>query len=111
MLSGTAAEAVTCAKEYFECYKNRDRLGALKCMLKFEKDRLGFTAFLGELRLLGQRQAIKCAKGEGEVSVSAVSRFLRLCEEAEMQFRKHVGQPLSVQLTATTLTAEIFTDL
>ncbi len=111
VLSGTAAEAVTAAKEYFECFKNRDRVGALKCVLKFEKDRLGFIAFLGELRLISQREAIKCAKGEGSVSTSAISRLLRLSEETEMIVRRHVGQPLSVGLTSTTLTAEIFTDL
>ncbi len=111
ILSGTAAEAVTAAKEFFECFKNRDRLSALKTIYRFEKDRLGFTAFLSELRLLSQREAIKCAKGEGEVSMSVISRFLRLTEDTEMTLRNHIGPPLSVPLMSATLVAEIFADL
>ena len=111
ILSGNAAETVAAAKEFFENFKNRDRLAALKTVYKFEKDRLGFTAFLGELRLLSQREAIKCAKGEGSVGISAMSKFLRTVEETEMTFRTHVGPPLSVQLLSATLVAEIFADL
>ncbi len=108
MLDGTTAETITAAKEYFESFKRRDRVSALKTVLKFEKDRLGFTAFLGELRLLSQREAIKCANGEGEVTVSSISAFLKTVENTEMRVRRHVGQPLSISLTSTTLTAEIF---
>ena len=111
ILSGNAAETVAAAKQFFENFKNRDRLEALKTVYKFEKDRLGFTAFLGELRLLSQREAIKCAKGEGDVGISMMSRFLRTVEETEMTFRTHVGPPLSVQLLSATLVAEIFADL
>lgn len=111
ILSGTAAEAVTAAKAIFAAVKERDRLSALKTVQPFEKDRLGFTAFLGELRLLAQREAVKCAKGEGEVSLSVVSRLLRIAEDTEMRVRRHVGQPLSIQLTSTAMIAEIFNDM
>lgn len=111
ILSGTAAEAVTAAKAFFEAFVQRDRLSALKAVHGFEKDRLGFTAFLGELRLISQREAIKCAKGEGAVGIAVISRLLRSVEDTEMRIRRHIGQPLSVQLTATTLVAEIFADL
>ena len=111
MLDGTASEAVEAAKVYFESFKNRDRVEALKVMSKFEKDRLGFMSLLVELRLMAQREAKKCAMGEGSVSVSKMAAFLKSVEMVEMRVRRHVGQPLSVQLTATTLTAEIFSDL
>ncbi len=111
ILSGTAAEAVTAAKAFFEAFVQRDRLSALKTVYGFEKDRLGFTAFLGELRLISQREAIKCAKGEGAVGVAVISRLLRSVEDTEIRIRRHIGQPLSVQLTATALVAEIFADL
>ncbi len=111
ILSGTAAESLTAAKAFFEALKQRDRVSALKTVHSFEKDRLGFTAFLGELRLLAQREAIKCAKGEGSVSTSQISRFLRTVEDTEMRVRRHIGQPLSISLTSTALVAEIFADL
>lgn len=111
MLDGTSAESFTAAKEFFESFKTRDRVEALKCMSKFEKDRLGFVSFLGEIRLLAQREAVKSAKGEGAVTVSAISKFLKAVETTEMRYRRHVGQPLSVSLTATTLVAEIFSNL
>lgn len=111
ILNGNAAETVAAAKEFFEAFKERDRLAALKTVYKFEKDRLGFTAFLGELRLLAQREAIKCAKGEGAVGISTMSKLLRTVEDTEMMFRTHVGPPLSVQLLSATLVAEIFADL
>ena len=66
---------------------------------------------MGELRLLAQREAVKCAKGEGEVSLSVVSRLLRIAEDTEMRVRRHVGQPLSIQLTSTAMIAEIFNDM
>ena len=111
MLDGTASETVAAAKVYFDAFKQRDRVEALKIMSKFEKDRLGFMSFLVELRLLSQREAKKCAKGEGEIAIPKMSAFLKTVEATEMRVRRHVGQPLSIQLTATTLTAEIFADL
>ncbi len=111
MLDGTASETVAATKVYFDAFKQRDRVEALKIMSKFEKDRLGFMSFLVELRLLSQREAKKCAKGEGEIAIPKMSAFLKTVEATEMRVRRHVGQPLSIQLTATTLTAEIFADL
>ncbi len=111
ILNGTAADAVSAAKEFFECFKRRDRLSSLKIVQRFEKDRLGFTAFLGELRLLAQREALKCATGEGDVSISVISRLLAIAEDTEMRVRRHIGQPLSISLTSTALVAEIFADL
>ncbi len=111
ILNGTAAQSLTAAKAFFESVTKRDRLAALKTVLPFEKDRLGFTAFLGELRLLCQREAIKCAKGQGVVTTSVMARLLSVTENTEMRIRRHIGQPLSIQLTATALVAEIFADM
>ena len=111
ILSGEAADTVTAAKEFLESVVSRDRLAALKTVHRFEKDRLGFNAFLGELRLACQREALKCAKGQGAFSTSVASRLLKSVEDTEMRVRRHVGQPLSVPLTATTLVAEIFAGL
>ena len=108
ILSGEAAEAVVAAAEFLECLKNRDRFAALKCMHRFEKDRLGFTAFLTELRLITQREAQKCATKNGSLSPSTVAKLLALIERTELEYRRHIGQPLSVQLTATVICAELF---
>ncbi|MBO5745585.1 MAG: hypothetical protein J6S13_00660 [Clostridia bacterium] len=108
ILSGEAAEAVLAAAEFLRALKKRDRFEALKCMYRFEKDRLGFTAFLTELRLLAQREAQKCATKKGSVSPSTVAKLLELIERTELEYRRHIGQPLSVPLTAAAICAELF---
>ncbi len=111
ILSGETAKSVEAAKEFLVAVKNRDRISALKTLLKFEKDRLGFTAFLGELRLIAQAEALKCAKRESELSLSTVTRLLKTAENTELEFRRHIGQPLSISLVSTRLCAEIFENL
>ena len=108
LLSGTAAQGLQAATAFFDAVKQHDRLKALKAVYPFEKDRLGFTAFLAELRLIAQRQVLKCAEGQGEISSSAAPRLLKSVEEAETKFLRHVGQPLSIPLTSSALCAEIF---
>ena len=111
ILSGEAAKSVESAKEFLKCVKNRDRISALKILLNFEKDRLGFTAFLGELRLIAQAEALKCAKKQSELSLSTITKLLKTAENTELEFRRHVGQPLSISLVSTCLCAEIFENL
>ena len=111
ILSGDTAEAVLRSKEFLQAFKQRDRLSALKIMHKLEKDRLGFMAFLSELRLLAQREALLCAKNESELSAPQASRLLKVIEYTELKHKKHIGQPLSIPLNATLLCAETFADI
>ena len=111
ILSGEAAKSVGAAKEFLKAVKNRDRISALKTVQKFEKDRLGFTAFLSELRLIAQAEALKCAKKQSELTLSTLTRLLKTAENTELEFRRHVGQPLSISLISTCLCAEIFENL
>ncbi len=111
ILSGTSAEGLKIAKEYFNAVLNRDRLSALKAVHSVEKDRLGFMSFIVEFRLLMQREAVKCATGDSKLRPSAVAKLLKTAEDTEMTLKRHLGQPLSISLTATALTAQIFADL
>lgn len=111
ILSGEAAKSVESAKEFLVTVKNRDRMSALKILQAFEKDRLGFAAFLGELRLISQKEALKCAKKQSELSLSTVTKLLKTAEETEIEIRRHIGQPLSISLVSTHLCAEIFENL
>lgn len=107
ILSGTAAAALTAASDYITAVIKRDRLGALKILLPFEKDRVGFSAFLSELRRATAYEARLCAEGKGRLTVSVAARLLRAAEDKETLFRRHIGQPLSIQIASTALTAEI----
>ena len=111
ILSGTAAEGLKFAKEVFGAIINRDRLAALKSIHSVEKDRLEFMSFIVEFRLLMQREAVKCAQNESRLKMSAVAKILKTAEDTEMLLTRHVGQPLSISLTATTLCAQIFADM
>ena len=110
ILSGTTAETVAAANDFLECVGKRERIKALKVLHKFEKDRLSFIAFLGELRLAAQREAANCAKGKGAIDMKLTVKLLNTVEATETKMRRHVGQPLSVPLTSTFMVAEIFSD-
>lgn len=111
ILSNGASKSVEEAKEFLSAVKNRDRIKALKIIQGFEKDRLGFTAFLGELRLISQKEALKSANGTSELSISTVTRLLKITENTELEFRRHIGPPLSISLISTCICAEIFENL
>lgn len=108
LLSGSTADAANAAKMYIAALKERDRLKSIKALKNLEKDRTGFTIFLSELRRAAAEEAKKCAVGRGELHVHVAAKLLKTAEETEYLFRRHVGQPLSITLAATTMTAEIF---
>ncbi len=111
ILSGEAAKSTVAAKEFFNTVAQGNRVAALKILLKFEKDRSGFTAFLGELRLLAQTEAKAAASGKGVLKPPLAARVLRAAEDTEAAFRRHIGQPLSISLNCTAFCARIFQDL
>ena len=111
ILDGSVNSANVAAAEYFEAIKSNDRLAAIKIIQKYEKDRLGFNAFLGELRLIAQRQAQNYALKKSDVQASTIAKLLKLCEETEVKTARHIGQPLSVQILSTSMTAEIFAEI
>lgn len=111
VLDGAAAESHLAAEEFIEAVRQKDRFQALKIMYRFEKDRPGFTALLGELRLTAQHEALRIANKASALSTPIAARLLKVTEETELEFRRHIGQPLSISLVSADMCARIFADL
>ena len=111
VLDGAAAESHIAAREFLEAVRQQDRMAALKIMHRFEKDRPGFTALLGELRLVAQHEALQIAKKASPLPPPIAARLLKVAEDTELEFRRHIGQPLSISLISTDMCARIFADL
>ncbi len=110
-LSGQTAEAVEKAQQFISYLKKHDRLSALETIFSFEKNRIGFNAFLAELRLSLQSELKICVLQKSSFSPSVVSDVLSIIEKFEQRVRLHVGRPLSLSLLSTALCAEIFSVL
>lgn len=112
ILNGVVSNSSAAAKEYFDFVLSGNRLGAVKIILKFEKDRLGFSKFLDELEKLICNELKQSALGNNsKISKSTLARIYRTVTEQTEVWHHHVGQPLSLSVFTTALTAEIFADI
>ncbi len=111
ILLGESSKSVQTAKDFLNAIKLNDRIKALKTLHEIEKDRGVFTAFLSELRLLAQNELKLSALGQSELKPLLAARLLNISENCEIEFRRHLGKPLSISLISTYMCAQIFAEL
>lgn len=113
ILDGAENKANENAALFLEAVKGRDRLGGVKLLFSYEKERIGFSLFLAELKLLLCSEIKSSALGDddGRLAPSKLSAILELVEGLDKKIKDHIGQPLQLSLLTTCLCAEIFEQL
>ncbi len=110
LLSGEEGKTEQAAKEYWQAVLKNDRLQAVKVIFRFEKDRIGYLNFMEELERIVAYDIKRSALGEnvGLKSTSLGKVYKLVCHYGD-RHRHHIGQPLSLGISQTSMTAEIFT--
>lgn len=112
LLDGARNTARDSAKQFLEALEKKDRLGAVKVLYTFEKDRPGFSNFLSELRFLLVSEIKKATVGgDCPLPPSRLTEVLKILDRLDKTIREHIGQPLQLSLVSTCLCAEIFEQL
>lgn len=109
VLKGDCSPARADAGKFLSCVASHDRYGALTVLFPYEKDRQGFSLFLGEFKFAVSEEIKRSLSGgTGTLTPTKLSGILDITDAAILKIREHVGQPLSIPVFCAAFCAEIF---